>query len=118
MNNLVTDGGKDLKALVSLHVKGISRPEIRTVSKTQVEVKLFNISSSKEKRKESGPSIDVSNAPHPPWLADLFLWLLGLQRFPVGSVTVGAVVFTVVVRCFGISHYQQLLDVTLQETEG
>lgn len=55
--------------------------------------------------------------PHPPWLADLFLWLLGLQGITVGSVTVWAVMFTVVISCFGIGHDQKLLDVTLQKTE-
>lgn len=33
----------------------------------------------------------------------------------VGSFTVGAVVFTVVVGCSWVCHYQQLLDVTLEE---
>ena len=55
--------------------------------------------------------------PHPPWLTDLFLWLLGLQGIPVGGVTVWAVMFTVVICCLGIGHDQELLDVTLQKTE-
>lgn len=33
----------------------------------------------------------------------------------VGSFTVRAVVFTVVIGCSGVCHYQQLLDVTLEE---
>lgn len=55
--------------------------------------------------------------PHPPWLADLVLRLLGLKGSTVGGVTVRAVVFTVVIRCLGISHDQKLLDVALQEKE-
>lgn len=56
----------------------------------------------------------VGNPPHPPRLTDLFLWLLGLQGITVGSVTVWAVMFTVVIRCFGIRHNQKLLNVTLK----
>lgn len=33
----------------------------------------------------------------------------------VGGFTVRAVVFTVVMGCSGVCHYQQLLDVTLEE---
>lgn len=65
-----------------------------------------------------GPSTDpFLNIPPPPWLTDLFLWLLGLQGITVGSVAVWAVMLTVVICCFGISHNQKLLDVTLQKTQ-
>ncbi len=33
----------------------------------------------------------------------------------IGGFTVRAVVFTVVIGCPGVCHYQQLLDVTLEE---
>lgn len=54
---------------------------------------------------------------HPPWLADLFLRLLGLQGFAMGGVTVRAVMFTVVVCRFGIINDQKLLDVALWKAE-
>lgn len=61
--------------------------------------------------------VDLWNLHHPPWwLPDLF-WLLCLQRIAEGSVTVWAVMFTVVICCFGIVHNQKLLDVPLQKTE-
>lgn len=61
--------------------------------------------------------VDLWNLHHPPWwLPDLF-WLLCLQRIAEGSVTVWAVMFTVIVCCFGILYNQKLLDVPLQKTE-
>lgn len=45
-------------------------------------------------------------------LALRFLCLGGVMV--VGSLTVRAVVFTVVIGCPGVCHYQQLLDVSLQ----
>lgn len=45
------------------------------------------------------------------------LWLLGLQGVTVWSVTVWAVMFTVVICCFGIRHNEKLLDVSLQKRE-
>ena len=39
-----------------------------------------------------------------------------MHSLVVGSVTVGAVVFTVVIGCSGIGHNQKLLDVTLRKT--
>lgn len=49
---------------------------------------------------------------------DLFLWLLSLQCVLMRRVTVGHVVFTVIIRRFRVSNDQQLLDITLRETEG
>lgn len=46
---------------------------------------------------------------------DLALWFLCLGGvLVVGRLTVRAVVFTVVVGCPGVCHYQQLLDVSLE----
>lgn len=52
-----------------------------------------------------------------PGVADLILWLLGLQGITVGSVTVWAVMFTVVICSFGIINNQKLLDITLQKKQ-
>ena len=53
----------------------------------------------------------------PPHHTDLIIGFLGLQSLALRGVTVRAVVFTVVVRCFGVRHDQQLLDVTLGEAD-
>lgn len=65
----------------------------------------------------SGPYSSMHSALHALFLfpeTDLILGFLSLGGvMVVGSFTVGAVVFTVVIGCPGVCHYQQLLDVTL-----
>lgn len=46
---------------------------------------------------------------------DLFFRFLSLQPVLMGGVTVGHVVFTVIIRSFGVSYDQQLLDITLRQ---
>lgn len=62
------------------------------------------------------PSSLLAHASPDTDLALRFLCLGGVMV--VGRLTVRAVVFTVVIGCPGVCHYQQLLDVSLQRRKG